>query len=158
MVGLAENGLAELHLEWNDLDQARQWNEKSLAHFKLWGHAEHTLLALLTEAEIVRCAHDLENAFTLVEEGRALAIKNRLASSLKRVDSASARIYWEKGQTDLACQALCAAGFLEKTGQPEHPFRPTPTLHPMLAYLYPTGVWLLNARGETQMALEWLDR
>jgi LuxR family transcriptional regulator, maltose regulon positive regulatory protein len=157
VVGLAEDGLADLYLEWNELAQAREWSAKSLTHFRQWGHTKHILQAMLTQVEILRAEGDLDLALARIVEARALAQIDQLADSLLRVEAAGAQIYWEKGQVELALLMLTAAGFVEKTGHAECPYRPCAAIQPLMAGQYPTGVRLLYESGETQAAKDWVD-
>jgi LuxR family maltose regulon positive regulatory protein len=158
VVGLAEDGLADLNLEWNHLDEARTWIEKSLHHFKMWGHAEHLLQAIMTEIEYLRAVGNLDEALAKINEAQQLVQQQQLSKSLRRVESANAILYWQKGQTDLALQTLLSAGLLVKTGQPDHAYIP-PGQDPLgLIYAYPIGAKLLDELGDTSLALEWLER
>ncbi len=123
VVGLAEDGLADLYLEWNDLEQARQWADKSLKHFQLWGHAEHILQAKLTHAEILRAAGSLEEAqaaatqtLLMAQQQPSLSLKRAeidggdalLAEEATGARSASAHIGWLAGENRAAGSPLPA--------------------------------------------------
>ena len=157
VVGLAEDGLAGLSIEWNDLAQARGWIEKSLAHFRIWGHAEHILQAMLTDVDCLQAAGQLEEARTRLVDALALAHKHQLTRSLKRVQAAAAALFWQMGQPEQALQALLAAGFLEETGQANHPYRPVQRIHPYLGHQIPTVLLVLDQRGEHALAQKWLE-
>jgi LuxR family transcriptional regulator, maltose regulon positive regulatory protein len=156
VVGLAEDGLAGLLIEWNDLTEARSWIDKSLSHFQVWGHAEHMLQAVLTDIDCLQAAGRLEEAQARVDAAFALAQTQHLTRSLKRVEAAAASLAWQKGQPDQAIQILLAAGFMEETGQPDHPWRPILRLNAYGFNVYPTTLLLLDQRGEYAIAQKWL--
>jgi LuxR family maltose regulon positive regulatory protein len=156
-VGIPEDGMAELYLEWNDLDRARQWNRKSLEHFRRWGHVGLTLQSMLIEIQILQATGQMDEAFERIHNAWVLASQQNVASTLAWIETAQARLDWENGRAESALQALLAAGILQAGSQPETPFLPTADLPPMIVNRYPTGLWLLDRMGETAVVFKWLD-
>ncbi|MEA4907232.1 MAG: LuxR C-terminal-related transcriptional regulator [Anaerolineaceae bacterium] len=156
VVGLAEEGLADLYIEWDDLEQAHFWNARSLDHFHQWGHREHISRATLARAEIFFAAGRTDAAQEALVEAQALAQHGHPSRSFKWAGVLSAQICRRRGQTVPGLRVLCSAGFLEESGDPGQPYRPRAGLHPMQLNQDPVGICLLDESGATALAQAWL--
>jgi LuxR family maltose regulon positive regulatory protein len=71
-VGLAHNGLAILHYEWNDIEIAREHAEKGVMFFKPWGVTENLLDSYSTLARIHMARGDATKGFEYAETATSL--------------------------------------------------------------------------------------
>ena len=112
VLGLAESVLADVYLEWGHLPEAQAWNEKSLAHFELWGHPNHILQATFTQIEILRANDDRPGWLAGLAKARSLVDSYQLENSRARLLVLENLLLWQNGQAQAALQAFVQAGML----------------------------------------------
>ena len=156
-IGLAEDGLSMLHLEWDEPEAALKYAQSSLTRFKLWGHSDHIINARLAIARCQRVIGDLQGAQQNLDAARELAQKERSVQQLARIEASSAHISLLTGDKTAALHSLKIAGLVLDGVSTNESYRLPDAIPALLVNQYPSAVLFLRSEGQYDLALQMLD-
>jgi LuxR family maltose regulon positive regulatory protein len=161
VLGMAELGLAEIYYEWDDLEQAADCAASSLQRFKLWGHSDHIVTALLVQSRLAQARGDPAGALAVLESARQLFNQGSTNQIPGWILAAQARLQIQAGDLAGAARSLVSAGLLVEPEPGGGSFRLPEAIHPLLVNRYPvSALFFLASRNDpmAQAALELTRR